>query len=243
MIEVLTKRSSTRVYEDKEINDLHIDLIKEAIYRSPTAGNMQDFSVIIVKDKARKKKLSELCDNQIFIAKSPLVMIFLADFSRYTKYFKLSGIEASSGSLAHNGTIHNGIVDATIAAQTASVAANSLGIGTCYIGDIVENYEQVTSLLNLSGNMMPVTMLTFGYTNKAPKLSAKIDDKYIFHEEQYSKPSEEDIINMFAEKKLPKKFEQEYENFGQYFYKKKIDSDFSKEMNRSLKLYYENYKK
>lgn len=141
--------------------------------------------------------------------------------SRYAKYFKLSSIEENCGCLAHNGTIHNEIVDATIAAQSTSITAKSLGIDTCYIGDIVENYEQITSLLNSSKNMMPVTMLIFGYTNKDPKLSAKIDAKYTFYEEEYLKPSDEDIINMFNEKKLPKKFEQEYENFGQYFYKKK----------------------
>lgn len=215
-IELLTKRSSIRNYLDKPISNQHLELINEAVFRSPTAGNMQDFSVIVVDQLAVKAKLSTLCDNQLFIKNSPLLYIFVMDFSRHKRYFELADVDDSNFKLPHYGSMINGIVDATIAAQTASMAANSLGIGTCYIGDITENYEDITKLLNLDSNMIPVTMLTMGYFDQQ-------------------------IIDIFADHKVPKKYQNQYDNFGQYFYATKVGAKFSAEMHRSMAKYISNF--
>lgn len=240
-IEILSNRASIRKYLNKPITKEHQNLINEVIYRSPTAGNMQDFSVIIVDDDKLKAKLSMLCDNQLFIEQAPLLYIFVSDFTRYKLYFENNKVDESGFKTPHLGTMFNGIIDATIAAQSASVAANSLGIGTCYIGDIVENYEQITELLNLNSNMMPVAMLTMGYFQQDIKLSSKIDSKYIFHKNKYSEPSRDDITDIFASKKVPKKYQQDYSTFANYYYHTKVGAEFSKEMDRSIRRYICNF--
>lgn len=240
-IEVLTNRASIRSYLDKPISNQHLELINEAIFRSPTAGNMQDFSVIVVDEPELKAKLSVLCDNQLFIKNSPLLYIFVMDFSRHKRYFELSKVDDSQFKVPHYGSMMNGIVDATIAAQTASVAANSLGIGTCYIGDITENYEDITSLLNLDSNMIPVAMLTMGYFEQEIKLSRKFDKQYIFHQNKYQHLSDQQIFDIFSDRKVPKKYQNQYENFGQYYYATKVGADFSAEMHRSMAKYISNF--
>lgn len=240
-LEVLQKRASVRSYLNQEIKPDDIIQINEAIYRSPTAGNMQDFSVIIVSDGKLKKQLANLCDNQLFIEKAPLIYIFLADFSRYDSYFKLSNVDNHRFVAPHLGSMMNAIIDATIAAQTASVAANSLEIGTCYIGDIVEHYEEVRELLNLNDNIIPVAMLTMGYYQTQIKLSAKIDKKYIFHQNKYQKATDSEIEEMFSNKKIPKRYQNDYQNYGQFFYDHKVGADFSQEMDRSVRLYISNF--
>ncbi len=241
-IEVLTNRFSVRAYLDQPISTEHQQLINEVIYRSPTAGNMQDFSVIIVDDQSLKEKLATLCDNQLFIAKAPLLYIFVSDFTRYKDYFQLCEVDESKFTTPHYGTMMNGIIDATIAAQSASVAANSLGIGTCYIGDIVENKEQITQLLNLNSNMIPVAMLTCGYYKQELKLSPKIDKKYIIHNNKYTRATSDEIKDIFSSKKVPKKYVDQYNNFGEYYYATKVGADFSQEMDRSMSLYLDNFK-
>lgn len=240
-IELLTNRASIRKYKDLAVKDADIALINEAIYRAPTAGNMQDFSVIIVSDDKLKTQLAKLCDNQLFIKTAPLIYIFIADFTRYKRYFELSKVDEQQIITPHLGTMMNGIIDSTIAAQTASVAANSLDIGTCYIGDIIENYEQVTKLLNLNTNMIPVAMLTCGYFEQEIKLSTKIDKSFIFHHNQYKTPNDSQIKEIFSSKVIPKKFRDEYQNYGQFYYNHKVGADFSIEMDRSMKLYIDNF--
>ena len=87
------------------------------------------------------------CDNQPFIARAPLVLLFLADYQRWFDYYMLSGVEdlcrrrGEPLRKPQEGDLFLACNDALIAAQTAVVAAESLGIGSCYIGDIMENYE------------------------------------------------------------------------------------------------------
>lgn len=240
-IKVLHHRASIRKYDDMPISSTHQDLINEAIFRSPTAGNMQDFSVIIVDEPELKAQLSTLCDHQLFIKEAPLLYIFVADFTRYDKYFKLCNVDQSEFKAPHLGSMMNAIIDSTIAAQSASVAANSLGIGTCYIGDIVENYEAVTKLLNINPNTIPVTMLTMGYYTQELKLSPKIDKSFIFHKNIYKEPTDKQILEMFELKKVPKKFQDQFDNFGQFYYKHKVGASFSVEMDRSMRKYISNF--
>ncbi len=238
---LLINRASIRSYVQESIKEADKQLIEEAIYRSPTAGNMQDFSVIAIEDQKLKTELSVLCDNQLFIAKAPLVYVFVSDFTRYKDYFEIHNVDDSKFKVPHLGTMMNGIIDSTIAAQTASVAANSLGIGTCYIGDIVENKEQIMKLLGLNDNMIPVAMLTLGYYKQQIKQSPKIDKKYIIHNNKYSRATKEQVEEMFKSKTVPKKYQSEYKNFASYYYDTKVGADFSKEMDRSMRLYIGNF--
>jgi len=242
-INIINKRRSIRAYEKKSISEEEKSLIINSALRSPTAGNMMLYSIIEVADYAIKEKLVMSCDNQPFIARSPFVLLFLADYQRWMDYFKASGVESLidrddvTPRTPQEGDLILACCDALIAAQTAVIAAESMGIGSCYIGDIMENFEFHKKLLNLPKYTFPITMVCFGYpTEKSLKreYTSRLQSEYVHFKDRYNRLSKEELLGMYKEREL-KKYIGSAENFGQHMYSKKFTSDFSTEMTRSVK--------
>jgi hypothetical protein len=131
------------------------------------------------------------------------------------------------------GDLFLAISDANIAAQNAVTAAESLGIGSCYIGDIMENCEEQRELLHLPQYVFPAAMLVFGYPTDQQKDRIKprrADMTHIVHENAYREMKAEELCSLFsirAEKKS-------YEDYMNAFCARKYNSDFSVEMSRSV---------
>ena len=118
-----------------------------------------------------------------------------------------------------------------IAAQNAVIAAESLGIGTCYIGDIMENYECHKELFNLPKYTMPIALVVMGNYDTKPQIRDRFDKRFVVFDEAYPSITDKFIDDMFS------KEESKDVNFAKKFYKRKIDAPFFKEMIRSIKLY------
>lgn len=247
VLNVINSRKSIRIYEDKEISREAKEEILKAAMKAPTAGNMMLYSIIDVTDGNLKEKLSQTCDNQAFIAKAPMVLIFLADYQKWNDYFDVSEVKeiCNEKNLEYKkpeeGDMFLSISDALISAQNAVIAAESLGIGSCYIGDIIENYEIHRELLCLPDYVFPIAMLCFGYPTEQQKerpARERFDEKYVVFENKYNKLEEKDLKEMFKNKKYP----MEYKNFGQFMYHRKFGAAFSKEMTRSVREILKNWK-
>jgi FMN reductase (NADPH)/FMN reductase [NAD(P)H] len=92
VIDTILKRKSIRAYLKKPIApEVRAELLR-ATLRAPTAGNLMLYSIIEVTDQSLKNKLVRTCDNQPFIARAPLVWLFLADYQRWFDYFISSGV-------------------------------------------------------------------------------------------------------------------------------------------------------
>jgi len=246
-IELLFKRKSVRAYLNKEISKKTKETILAATLRAPTAGNMMLYSIIEVTDQDTKDRLVKTCDNQPFIARAPLVLLFLADYQRWQDYFHVCGVKqrcAQEGVVMRKpqtGDLFLSCCDALIAAQTAVVAAESLGIGSCYIGDIMENYETHKRLFDLPKYVFPITMVCFGYPTKQQQrrvLTQRFDEKFVVFKDRYSPFGKKDFENMYRERHAQMFGEREEvngaRNIGQMMYQRKFDSDFAHEMNRSV---------
>ncbi len=241
ILDVIANRKSIRSYEDREIEKDVKDKIIQAAFRSPTAGNMMLYSMIEVTEQENKDKLAKTCDNQPFIAKAPLVIVFFADYQRWYDFFKVSGVKDVRK--PGRGDLFISCCDALIAAQTSVVAAESLGVGSCYIGDVMENYEIHKELFGLPEYVFPITMLCFGYPTEQQQnrpLSQRFDKIYIYFKDKYKRHSREDFQDMY-EQRHNQIFGKRKEikgttNVGQYIYQKKYTSDYAAEMNRSVDL-------
>lgn len=250
--EILRQRVSLRRYAERPIKNEDITMIIEGAMRAPTAGNMMMYSMIIVSDQDLKQRLSETCDDQPFIAKAPLVIVFLADLQRWYDYYLDSGVAdfCNEQGREFSGPDEAGLLsascDAVIAAQNAVISAEALGIGSCYIGDIMENYEIHRELLDLPPYVFPISMLCFGYypEGNRPKPRERFDSKYIVSENKYQHLTEQDREAMFASR--AKGFNPNNtwgaKNFGQWMYAKKTGADFSIEMARSVRAAMENWR-
>ena len=81
-LKLLNDRTSLRKYINKEVSPEDLQTILDGAMRAPTAGNMMTYSIIVIKDIEKKEILSRSCDNQPFIAKSPVILIFVADYQK-----------------------------------------------------------------------------------------------------------------------------------------------------------------
>ena len=249
VLEVLTQRKSIRMYEDKEIGEEVRAAILQATLRAPTAGNMMLYSIIEVRDQSSKDILVKSCDDQPFIARAPLVWLFLADYQRWYDYFLASGVEESCEQTGvpmrkpEEGDLFLACCDALIAAQTAVIAAEVLGVGSCYIGDIMESYEIHKDLFSLPKYTFPICMVCFGYPTKTQRereQPKRFNEKFIVFEDRYRRLTEGDFVEMFEEmenrlRKIREGSVGVATNVGQSMYGRKFASGFSKEMSRSVR--------
>lgn len=247
VMDVLMKRKSIRAYENKEISaEVRAEILK-ATLRAPTAGNMMLYSIVDVTDQKIKDKLALTCDNQPFIARSPMVWLFLADYQRWFDYFAASDVDRLCRRKQidmrkpEEGDLFLACCDALIAAQNAVIAAESFGLGSCYIGDIMEQYETHKKLFNLPQYTFPICMLCFGYPTqqqKDRKYTTRFDQKFIVFENQYRRLGSDDFQKMFLEldsQISKKKAAEGIANSGQAMYLRKFSAGFSVEMNRSVR--------
>ena len=234
IIESLYQRKSVRAYLDKPISHQDKQAILEAALQAPTAGNMTLYTILDITDPSIKSHLSVTCDNQPFIATAPMVLIFCADYHRWYQLFRRHVSEVRTP--AH-GDLLLANADALIAAQNAVVAAESLGIGSCYIGDITENFEIHRDLLGLPDYVVPTCMLCFGYPTDQQAIRRKpgrftVED--VVHENGYSLEKGDRMEEMLLARQEIRS-PQALSEWVKHFCARKWNSTFSKEMSRSCR--------
>ena len=164
VLDTLEHRSSTRAFarddDDRPVavTDEQRAAILHAASRAPSAGAMMMYSIVSIREQATLDRLADLCDHQPMIAKAPWALIFVVDYAKWIDLFEHVGrfepefVERTGKAPRRApglGDFAIAAQDAVIAAQNAVVAAEALGLGSCYIGDIVENAEEVAELLDL----------------------------------------------------------------------------------------------
>jgi len=238
VIRQLVKRKSVRAYTEREITTEEKQAILRAAAEAPTAGNQQLYTILDITSQALKEKLVETCDHQPMIAQAKMVLIFCADCKKWYDAYLAVGCEARKPGV---GDLMLAVCDAMIAAQNAVTAAESLGIGSCYIGDIMENCEAQRELLSLPEYVFPVGMVIFGYPTQQQIRRLKpdrVDMSYIVHENGYQPLSDAQLEKMWS----PRAGEKGYTAWMQAFCNRKYNSDFSREMSRSVEEYLKQYK-
>ncbi len=232
-IELLYNRKSVRAYEKREIPEEDVQKILRAAIEAPTAGNMTLWSAIRVTDEAKKKRLSETCDNQPFIASAPLVLVFCADYKRWYDLFATLDLGEELRKPGE-GDLMLAMMDTIIAAHASVVAADALGCGSCYIGDIIERCEQQRAILGLPEYVKPVCMVVYGIPTefqKTRKKPARFEADDIVFENEYQSRDPEQMRRMLENRQ--DKHGEELERWITAHCKRKWNCDFSREMTRS----------
>ena len=237
IIRSLYDRKSVRVFENRPISAECKKEILMSAMEAPTAGNQQLYTILDITDQKLKDKLAVSCDNQPFIAKAPLILIFCANVLKWFDVFKEGGSDPRKPGC---GDLFLAVNDALIAAQNAVVAAESMEIGSCYIGDIMEQCELHREMLHLPSYLFPAAMLVFGYPtdqqkNRKKPERCRLED--MVQENVYQRRDGQQLRKMFDKETKNKSFEE----WSQAFCKRKYNSDFSKEMSRSVQEYLKDY--
>jgi len=160
---VLDSRRSIRSFKDKAIHDDKLNRILEAVMSAPTAGNLQSYRVLVVRDRATKEALCKAAWDQKFVMEAPVVLVFST----------LSWISESK--YAHRGRELYTIQDATIATTYAHLAAVAEGLGSCWVGAF--DPDQVSAAVDLPKDQTAVALLPIGHPKKVPGRTSRIPMK------------------------------------------------------------------
>lgn len=232
-LEQLFARKSIRVYEKRPVEERERRLILQAALQAPTAANMQLYTIIEVSDPGIRSQLAELCEGQTFIKDAPMALLFTADVKKWYDLFREKDPDCWRPGA---GDLMLAWEDSYIAAQNAVTAAWALGIGSCYIGHIHQNYELLRELFRLPDYVLPAGLLLLGYPTEQQKERKKperfcVED--MICQNAYEEKRPEEFSRMVRERRGQDAAS--YEGWIKRYGQVKWNAPFRKEMDRSVK--------
>lgn len=184
-LQVLHEHRSVRRYLPDPISNEVLSLLISAAQSAPTSSNLQVWSVIAVRDPERKARLAAFAGDQEHIRQAPLLLVWTADLARLRALAAERETPLTGADYLESSYV--AFLDAALAAQNALVAAESLGLGTVYIGAIRNNPEQVAAELSLPPGVFAVVGLVVGTPDPSEdaRVKPRLPQPAVLHEETY----------------------------------------------------------
>ncbi|MBD2184687.1 NADPH-dependent oxidoreductase [Planktothrix sp. FACHB-1355] len=188
---------SIRAYLPDLLPPQTLELLIAAAQSAATSSNLQTWSVVAIEDPARKEILAQLAGNQAHIRQCPLFLVWLADLARLHHLAIQRGLPAQG--LDYLEMFVTATIDAALAAQNATVAAESLGLGTVYIGGMRNHPEKVAETLQLPPHLFAVFGLCVGYLDPAKPAAVKprLPQAAVLHRETYHLSQQAEAISEY----------------------------------------------
>lgn len=203
-LRLLNERASLRNFTDQEIDEDKLQLLMQTAANAPSGGNNQPVSIIRIRDKAVREKLGEMC-GQPFIGKAPLNLLFCIDLHRNSLIAETGDAPYTAGSAFRHFWIS--FQDTIIAAQNVCTAADAMGLGSCYIGTIMEFFDECIDMFKLPQLVMPVVLVVFGYPAVQPVRREKFGPQILSHDENYHDYDPAVLLEQFEEREKHKRIE------------------------------------
>ena len=236
ILDTIYQHKSIRKFSDKPISDELLNRVLNAAVRASTTGNMQVYSIMVTRNQENKKAILPFHFNQAMITEAPVVLTFNADFNRFNQWCEERNAKPGYDNFL---SFMTAAIDAIIAAQNAVIAAESQGLGICYLGTTIYMAEQLIEFFDLPKGVIPITTIVMGYPAENPDLVDRLPLEAVVHYEKYKIFSQDDINRMYKEKEnleLTKQLieENQTENLAQIFtekrYTKETNVTFSKKL-------------
>ena len=183
-IETLLSHRSVRHFEDKPLSNEQIEMIVMSAQSASTSSNIQAYSIIGITDSDKKKKLAELAGNQSYVEKNGHFFVFCADLYRHEIVGEIENKDVMT-SIESTEKFMVTLIDASLAAQNAAIAAESMGLGICYIGGIRNHLDEVCNLLKTPQRVIPLFGMAVGYPEKMVDQKPRLPLSHIYHENEY----------------------------------------------------------
>jgi FMN reductase (NADPH) len=184
IIEKILDHRSIRSFEDKLLTEEQIQTIVQCAQSAATSSFIQAYTIIGVTDPWKKAKLAELAGQQTYVQHNGHLFIFCADLHRCEIVEEMEGIDLSE-LLESTENFMVATIDAALAAQNAALAAESMGLGICYIGGIRNNLPEVVKLLEIPEKVIPLFGLVAGYPKKVTDQKPRLPIANVYHENSY----------------------------------------------------------
>jgi FMN reductase (NADPH) len=190
-IETILNHRSIRHFKNKPLTDEEIRTIVKSAQSASTSSYIQAYTIIGVKDPVKKKKLAEIAGNQSYVEENGHFFVFCADLFRHEKIGKWEDADVIP-SLESTEKFMVALIDASLAAQNAAIAAESMEMGICYIGGIRNDLEAVSEVLELPHRVIPLFGLAVGYPANESSMKPRLPFSAVYHEDAYM--SGEDVM-------------------------------------------------
>ncbi len=197
MLDFLFSRRTIRKYSNEGIApDLLTEMLNAAAQSSNT-GNMQAYSVVVTTDASLKQQLAPAHFNQPMVTQAPAILTFCADFNRFSQWCMQRNANPGFDNFQ---SFMAAAIDAIIFAQTFCVAAESQGLGICYLGTTTYNAQEIIKVLQLPKMVVPVTAITVGYPADNPPVTDRLPLESVVHYEKYHDFDAKGIDALYKEK-------------------------------------------
>ncbi|MCK4800383.1 MAG: nitroreductase family protein [Anaerolineales bacterium] len=199
VINQIHKHRSIRKYKPDPVPEELLNEILEAGIRTSSSGNMQTYSIIVTRDRHLREKLLDPHLQQTMVVEAPVLITFCADFHRMRRWLKINN---APDNFDNYFSFMVAAIDAILVSQTVALAAESNGLGICFLGSTLANADQIGSILNLPDNVIPVAGFTLGYPAENPELRDRLPASGLIHNEKYQSYSDEDIRKIYKEREV-----------------------------------------
>lgn len=197
MTDVLLNHRTIRKYKNQPVGDDLLNELLQAGIRASTTGNMQLYSIVVTRDPQMKEKLAPAHFNQPVFSNAPVSLTFCADFNRFNKWCRQRKAEPGYDNFQ---SFVAAAIDALLVAQNVCVAAESKGLGICYLGTVTYNADKIIDILKLPKGVVPVATVTLGWPDENPPQTERLPLEAVVHQETYHDYSPEDIDRLYKEK-------------------------------------------
>ncbi len=196
-IRLLFERGSCRSFSKRKIPVEVLRMVLAAGTHAPTGGNLQPYSVIKIEDEASRQWFVDLA-GQSFIGEAPVLLLFCIDWRRIERWAELEVAPFTATSSFRHFWIS--FQDTIICAQNICTAADALGLGSCYIGTVLEFFSELRDKFQLPRGVFPVVLLCLGYPEEKVLPRKKLGIKVIVHDEKYHELSDEELLDTYEKK-------------------------------------------
>jgi nitroreductase len=199
VIDTMHRHRSIRKYmPDPVPGDLITEILAAGV-RASSSGNMQTYSIIVTRDRALREQLYQAHMEQSMVLDAPVLLTFCADFHRMRRWLRVSNAPDNFDNFM---SFMIGAIDAILVSQNVALAAESRGLGICYMGSTLANCDQVGRVLRLPTNVVPVVGFSLGYPDEDPAPRDRLPLDGLVHDDVYHDYSDDRIREIYHERNV-----------------------------------------
>lgn len=181
-LRALLDRRVARRYRDQDVPDALLDTLLAAAQSAPSKSDLQQYSVVVMRDRVRIKRIADWIGTMDWIATAPVFLVWCGDMRRGQRLCETHGMPHANNNL---DTFLNTAVDGALAMGAFMAAADAVGLGTCPISYVRSHIERVAPLLGLPPGVYPLAGLTVGWPEFRRPVSMRLPPRVVVHRECY----------------------------------------------------------
>ena len=197
MKSALFKHRSIRKFRPTPISEDVLRDCLEAATRASTCGNMQLYSLVVIRDQALREKLAPCHFNQPMVTQAPCLVTVCADIHRFSMWCEQRDADPAYDNFAW---FLNASADAWLATQNLCVEAELHGLGICILGTTIYTAGDISRILELPKGVIPLTTVVLGYPAESPGLTDRLPLDAVVHYEKYTDYTTAEIDELWAER-------------------------------------------